>query len=283
MSVSAVDTASDPRSKLASVALTVVAGCFVTVVMLICFRRGMGALSQPLPDASLASVVLMALLTATLIRTLGTWAWPDSPIPRWLPSALVLFLASALRVPGTSAVGTTALAAAVCGDLFIAAAFQAGLGGPLLARLAWRPFGQRVKIVRVGEEGDSRNELPPDVLQSFSRRRTSSGGELIFGAIRATFSAGQRAGNYHVAFCPPLETAPEVTCEQKQGPPARIKVAQVFPHGARLELRLDEVAEGATEIVLQLAARCERALTSRGPRHRPEGTAGGTTQTPTSR
>jgi hypothetical protein len=210
-------------------------------VLLVCLRRVMGALSQPLSVAALAMTLLAALGTAGLVRCLWCSLGPANPLVRFLPSLCVLLLAAALWVPGTDAASGVLLCLAVGLDLGVAAGL---VRQPMAGK--WRSSKAREPV-----EG-----LPPDVSQQLTRR-IADGSEVIEGTLRATIGAGLRADHYHVAFCPPLDAAPRVECEQIDGPPARIKVAQSLPQGVRLELRLAAAAQEAVEIVVQFVARGE--------------------------
>ena len=68
-------------------------------------------------------------------------------------------------------------------------------------------------------------------------RRLSEEGEQIEGWVRVPFARGQRETVVHVAFCPPLPSAPEIETEDLEGVGLEIRVAAVFPFGARLSVR----------------------------------------------
>jgi hypothetical protein len=243
MRVSVDRTSSDLRSIGISAALAVVAGCLVAAVLLVCLRRAMGALSQPLSVAALAMTLLATLGGASLVRFLWCSLWPAHPLLRFLPSLCVVLLAAALWVPGTGVTSGVLLCLAVGLDLCIAAG------------LVRQPVAGKWRSSKLREPTEG---LPPEVSQQLTRRVTD-GSEVIDGALRATIAAGLRMDHYHVAFCPPLDAAPRVECEQIDGPPARIKVAQSLPQGVRLELRLESAAQEAVEIVVQFVASCEAA------------------------
>jgi hypothetical protein len=97
-----------------------------------------------------------------------------------------------------------------------------------------------------------------EVLQRLTRSQAVDGAEELAGWLRLPFAPGQRTGNVHVAFCPPLRIAPEMAVEQIEGPEARIKTAQLLPYGARFDLKLAVAAEGPTTVLLQFTARTPR-------------------------
>jgi hypothetical protein len=82
-------------------------------------------------------------------------------------------------------------------------------------------------------------EPTADVMQQFTLRTTAEGGQELSGWLRMNLAAGQRTDTLHVAFCPPFEHAPIVEAEAVSGPDCRIKVAEVMPYGARLEIKLN--------------------------------------------
>ncbi len=98
-----------------------------------------------------------------------------------------------------------------------------------------------------------------NVLQQLVRSRASDGTESLHGWLRVPLAANQRTAAVHVAFCPPFAAAPRVDVEQREGPAARIKPAQVLPYGARFDLKLAEPTEISTFILLELSAETKPA------------------------
>jgi hypothetical protein len=97
-----------------------------------------------------------------------------------------------------------------------------------------------------------------EVTQQLTRSETAAGTEELSGWLRLPFAPGQRTGSVHVAFCPPLRVTPELAVVQIEGPEARIKTAQLFPYGARFDLKLAAAAEEPTAVLLQFTARTPR-------------------------
>lgn len=213
----------------------IVAACLVLAVLLLGARRAMGALAAPLPAGFLMAALGITLLGGVLLR-LG--APSTSPAVRWSPMLLLCLLAIALWLPGTSLGGTLLLLGAILADIAIAISMT-----PRVRSIAAAP-----------------SLFPDSVSQQFTRSGMG-GTEVIEGHIRTTFGAGQRLEYCHLAFCPPLACVPKVSCEQAEGPQARIKVAQVFSHGARIELRLEQVPTATTAVVLQVHATAHQPRT----------------------
>jgi hypothetical protein len=80
------------------------------------------------------------------------------------------------------------------------------------------------------------------ILQRYVRSATDDGQEWVRGTLRLRFTTGARTAVAHVAFCPPFAQRPKFEARQTGGSAARLKIAQVLPQGARLELRLTTAA-----------------------------------------
>lgn len=97
-------------------------------------------------------------------------------------------------------------------------------------------------------EEDLAEESVEGISQKVVRRVDAAGHESLSGLLRVHFTAGQRVAQAHLGFCPPLAATPHIEFEQVEGPPARVKLAQVFPYGARFEIKLEADA-GESPIV----------------------------------
>lgn len=88
-------------------------------------------------------------------------------------------------------------------------------------------------------EGDLEDQEPSDDNNQtlWLSRRLTEDGELIEGWVRIQFAEGQRETLVHVAFCPPLAGNPELETEDLDGVGLEIRVAAVFPFGARISVR----------------------------------------------
>ncbi len=94
---------------------------------------------------------------------------------------------------------------------------------------------------------DDENEFEPDADEVersdddnqtlWLSRRLTDDGELIEGWVRIHFAEGQRETLVHVAFCPPLAGNPELETEDLDGVGLEIRVAAIFPFGARISVR----------------------------------------------
>ena len=265
-------------SALARCTLHALLGLLLAAALALFWRRCAGALQTPLPTAMLVSVGLATAALALGLRV--AWrelpdnaARPLSAMANLLPSVALLVLGlSLISVPGT------ALGA------------QIVFWGLLIAEeiVAWQPVWRLRQRQRRSDEQtrptpEEISNKPPEapappqstaqraspspeadvwstdtpagqVTQQLLRCRAASGAERISGRVRASFAAGQRTANVHVAFCPPLEKTPRFDVEQIDGPKARIKTAQLLPHGVRLDLKLSTATDDPVDVVLEFAA-----------------------------
>ncbi len=128
---------------------------------------------------------------------------------------------------------------------------------------AWRAALWPDRAARaIGETAGDAPEAGPwsadhpagDVIQQITRRRAVDGREALSGWIRVPLAAGQRSASVHVAFCPPLPHAPQMTVQQCEGPPARIRAVQVLPYGTRLDVKLVQPSPAPVDLLLEFTA-----------------------------
>jgi hypothetical protein len=91
--------------------------------------------------------------------------------------------------------------------------------------------------------------------QLFIRRVCQNGDAIVEARIRGRFEKGERTKNLHLGFCPPLETIPEVTVEQIDGPHADVSIGQRLHAGVRIDLRLRETPQTDVSVVVDLFAK----------------------------
>jgi hypothetical protein len=97
--------------------------------------------------------------------------------------------------------------------------------------------------------------LAGSLLQRFERVALPGGGECVRGRLCLVVPEGSRSGSTHMGFCPPFASLPavEVTTNY-DGVEAVVSAAEVLPWGIRIECRLDEPAEEAIEIPVDVVA-----------------------------
>jgi hypothetical protein len=81
------------------------------------------------------------------------------------------------------------------------------------------------------------------------------GADCLRGRITVAVPQGARTAHGHVGFCPPFTQTPtvDVTTEY-DGVEAVVSAAEILPWGVRIECRLDEPADEAFEIPVDLFA-----------------------------
>ncbi len=254
-------------------------GSLWCAAVLVAWRRCAGALEKPLDPQMLLLVGALVAAAAAAVRIIRfRIAPPDVPwrLPAaivLLPTPAVLLLAAAVSLPQTSTGGLVAFWALLVGAeswAWRAAWRRRVRNGPNAP--AGRPSGAGSSPEPVDHRSptespppgrrpqiDSPSTIPADdVLQQLTRSLAADGSEQLAGWLRAEFASGQRTASVHVAFCPPFSQTPQVTVEQLDGPSARIKTAQLLPHGARLDLKLAAAAEEPGSVVLQFRAASRR-------------------------
>ncbi len=249
-------------------------GFLSAAALLIALRRIAGALDTSLDPATLLTIGILISATAVAIRL--AWFLPtDSEVAPRLDQAIMIattlsaaILGAGLCVPGTSAAGMAMFCTLLAVEESWAWAWRLRsnpeatiLKTPRVVRLdpahASSPrIDRSVAVTRpvLMLEPEIAEPLE-DVLQQLTRSRTADGVEQLSGWLRLAFSADQRTGSIHVAFCPPFEATPELEIEQMDGPEARIKTAQLLPYGARLDLKLIAPIEEPASVLLQFSAR----------------------------
>lgn len=96
------------------------------------------------------------------------------------------------------------------------------------------------------------------VIQQFTRLSVPDGEEIIRGTIAVQIESGGRTGAGHIAFCPPFSARPQFEVQFAERTDATLKVSQLFPHGARVEVRLPQAAQADRAVVVRFLGRCSR-------------------------
>ena len=244
-----------------------------SVSLLLLTRRIGGGLIEPLrPSTALAlslglcAVVIFiraAAMTAKLTRPQSLTRGRFTTL-LLAPGIACFFIVVAITLPGTTG-------AAALGLYFPLVLFEIGT----LAMVAWavthglrsaRPvwLSNITRSPRIHSQRDralaqpaalTNDEcLPAGVTQQLVRSRTAEGCDTIHGTLRVRFAAHQRTEVLHVAFCPPFEVNPRWNAKAVSGPALTIKPAQVFPYGARIEVRLNESPLAPVESLVSFTA-----------------------------
>lgn len=255
--------------------LLAVLALLLAFALLLVIRRLSGALQTPLSTAALLLLGGALALIAGGLR--GAWqgtarataTWGDR-LMRYGPSVAVWVTAGCVSLAGSPllglALGWLLIIAEESwywkpwsrglprrrGDLEPRPAADGGesLGVERPSGIATPRLGSLADAAE-GEDGD----LPANVVQRLTRARDVAGTDVLDGSLRADLAADQRTTSVHVAFCPPFARLPEVNVEQTAGPDARIKVAQVLPYGARLEVRLARLPHQPSTVTLAINCR----------------------------
>ncbi len=238
----------------------------LATALLFTARRFTGALEQPLPTTTLLAAVvaasLAAMVTIRAVDVTQAVGWCVASVA----AGAVVMLGATLSLPGTSSTSlvvlwllTSTMVGLIARDVLVR-----GRAGKLpavesLRRIAASTPKTDNPTSPLDEIDDHRN-----MWQQLSRVRTEDGEDQLQGWVRVDCTVGQRGEVVHLAFCPPFARIPKLEATCHSGPTARIKVAQLLPHAARIELKLDATPREQTSLVVELLATCPSSDTSHG-------------------
>ncbi len=264
---------------MAACALWIVVGLFLLA------RRYSGAFSQSLSDPALAGCGVVMVAAAALIRKLWLAGCAGKlKVFEWLmPSLAIVMTAFAISVPGASSAGLVVfwmllligesvwllglLSSRRTSTLIVSDSSTLGaqLGGQLAESGKTKVEPGQVEISQSSdvdassglelEEPEPNEAQDPNVIQQLIRSCDDEGNESMAGKVRLNIAAAQQAGRVHIAFSPPFSKSPEVyiepgICDVE----FQVKLSQAFAHGARIDVRLNEVAELDTTVWLEVYA-----------------------------
>jgi hypothetical protein len=232
------------------VAGALASGSLFAAAALVVLRRGAGALGVPLapPEAVAAAAGLFVMALAARFLANGGLRLRTTAAGHAAVSIAVVAAAGALSIPGAEQASLAAL--------WITVVAEEAIGWGIFLRRGRDGAGG----CQVGQTGlprrSQRQARSARTVQRLVRTVAADATEEIDGRLVARIAPGQRTEYLHVAFCPPLARTPELTWEQVEGPPARIKPGQVLAFGARLDIKLDEPAEEALDVAVEFRAVC---------------------------
>ncbi len=246
-------------------------GLFLLLFLVLLTRQRAGMLTQPVPAGGLVALggllaVLFAWFHGTHWQRFANHRIHPAGYVEWMLPLLLTTLVtlSVGRVPGSSRTALFAMWG------FLGTSEVTWLLALLITRRGQRSPGQissptvpSQPVLSDPEEPDVADtvmDIPSGALtQQMTRSLQEDGSELIFAATQADFETGQRTQTVHLAFCPPLQQAPSMECNQLDGPPCRIKVAESQIYGARFEVRLQDRCLEPVQVRFQVEAKSDPA------------------------
>jgi hypothetical protein len=194
-------------------------------------------------------------------------------LPAWIaPLPAVFLLAVAVSLPGT----TTSALFLLWGTLFVfellwwyrgwqwVGGQSATAGGPGDEAPGAAPVGdveepaaapsRPAELMTTAEEVDNDAWLAEGMTQQLTRIDAQDGTQAVEGVLRSRFQPAERSRSLHVAFCPPLQSLPEMTVTQWSGPRCHVKAAEVQTYGARFDLRLAAASQTPEEVLIHFEA-----------------------------
>ena len=240
---------------LATIALVAVTGLVIGA------RRATGALVVPLSPGVLAGLGIVLAGVAVVFRR----SIAGLPLSRlatcvvWaVPSLALLAWAAAVTLAGSETLGLVAFVGALLLE-------EGWSWGRLRSRAETPSLAIDLPIKRVVvSPADDAHEPDVEIDEAVSQhivRRRGEAGEVIEGWVRVELAAAQRHAAAHVAICPPLDRVPECYAEQRDGPSAQVKVAQVLAYGVRFDVKLEEPSAEPTSVVIEFSIQDSGAST----------------------
>ena len=247
-----------------------VAGASVVILLLLAaaflwVRRATGAISTPLTPVSLIAVGGCVAVAAFAAHALFRRADPGPAAGIVLSVFLTvgtLAFAAATSLPGSAPFGLVGLWGLIAAEELWAwrrPRFTLPLRDHVPVAAAPRCPVQPIPDCEQFEQAIADSALGlsisrDHVTQQVTRLVEPDGTERVVGWMRVCFEPGQRLASVHLAFCPPFGRTPEAALERLEGPQVRIKRVQVFPFGARFDLKLGSPSEQHSHVLLQVAA-----------------------------
>lgn len=243
---------------------------FSVVALIMVARRWAGGPARPLGGLSMVSTGVTLAALAAAVRA----AWPASQesiggwgkqILLWIPASAVVLISWSISLPGSSlwalcimwAILLVEESVSICRLLrhgrHPIVSFQRGRVPSVVTRTAIAaPVTDGILATK---DVDRQTGLPEYVCQQITYARDGDGAEVFYGRLRGEFVMGQRTTSLHIAFCPPLDSTPELIVEQIDGPEVIVKPSQVLPYGAKLDLNLKSVSPDRQSVVIEFYAR----------------------------
>lgn len=259
----------------------VACGAGLAIGFFLLWRRFDGGLRQPLSAQSLVVLSVVLVAAAACIRAL--WHVGDGRDlgRRALPAFMLTAVGLAVSLPSSNRVALVAFWSLLVltevisvfrsggSDSAIRSDGRQAVEDSTNAALSSDAPSQAPNLIQPPDEGihqlnartsldsvieSESPEVDGQVIQKLLRTRDPNGQEVLFGELRAEFSAGDRQSRLHVAFCPPLEHPPQVYAEatdvdDRLGD-VTVKVAQVLTLGTRIDVELSAPATvpGAVQV-----------------------------------
>jgi hypothetical protein len=243
-------------------AATAGAGCLAAICGFVLLARRLAGGVTLVPNAGTLAAVGIA---GSLLVTVGDLAARMAGRPRpmltrvgFLIAALATALPLPLSRPGTAAMG---IACVVCASILLVRprmARRLRLAPQVPVRVAprdERPASAPVPVATPWSTLPAPASPDEHLLQRQERVVLPDGGECVRGRLVLTVAAGARNASGHVGFCPPFAMTPTVDVSTAYDDvEAVVAAAEVLPWGIRVECRLDDPADEALEIPIDILA-----------------------------
>lgn len=217
--------------------------------MLLAARRGIAA-AQPLTPALLPATAIVLALVAWTGRWLGARSRPLRMSAILCAAPLVTTSTSLLLLGLAIGAGERPWWAALAYWIIVGSEEGWAWRAYLVGRSSFRHFPARSSFGRSSEAKpmppviaptpavDRELAAPQRLTQEYARASLGDGQEQIKGALHLYVPQGSRTATAHIGFCPPFAARPRFEMRLTAGPPCRLKLGQLLPQGARIEIKL---------------------------------------------
>lgn len=230
----------------------VLVGLLTGLAIWLIYRRSQGAFAQPL--SLVGACLLGCVIFCVLVGIIRTGRAAVEPAPLRLTGcweivwglAAVVVIALMLSLPGSR----PSTLAAIWSSVALGIIAAVGMDGGQRSRPAGLRSRPALERTPTGED-DGDATLPPNVSQQILRGTSEVDAPFVAGKARVPIAAGQKVAHCHVAICPPLEQPIEFSVEPVEGPAAAAEVGMVLPNGVRFDLRLQQIVDADSEVVIE--------------------------------
>ncbi len=221
----------------------------VAIAGMLVGRRMAGALVEPLVGTAMLGAAVAIVLAAVILQL----AQPLGRLGLLIPAVAAALGLAAITVPGTVP-WSVALAWFVLAIAEAAVLLQTLKQRRIPARSARPSPGIDLEV----SEESGEDSISEHLIQQLTRERTTAGNEALHALVRATCTPGDRLAVVHLAFCPPLDSAPRLTAHVLDDSGAEAKITLAETYGTRIEVRLPRPAgEAGVGVLLEVVGRTD--------------------------
>jgi hypothetical protein len=229
--------------QLAGAVYWCVLGLFVGLALVLLMRRLVGVFIHPLGGPAIFGISLASAATAAVLRAGLVVRRHESGAvlsTQYLVLGLLLLpgIACVLLLAALSVRGASVFSLVIAWLLLVAA-----------ETATWILVYQRGWPITSVDRAEP--EVPSDLVQQLTRT-VENGRETLHALLRVEIPSNDRLAVAHLAFCPPLAAAPELTAHVIDDEQAEVRITQSESFGTRLEVRAAHTAPGPRNVLVEI-------------------------------